>query len=109
MAESQLTPASTYPAQLYSHSFARELPTDARFIQCNYQKYPPSSSVSSDTISFDLPKFESASIYQIQRQVMELSKYSFRTGTYFRKELHEYLHCLVSIWEGDSCFEKSFY
>ena len=61
MAESQLSVAASYPAQVYSQSFAREIPTDSRFIQCNYQRYPPSSSiVDTDTITFDLSKFESA-------------------------------------------------
>lgn len=72
MAESQLSAASTYPAQVYSQSFSRELPTDSRFLQCPFTKFPPSSSIDSDTIVFDLSKFESSSIYQIQNCSLEI-------------------------------------
>jgi len=59
-------------AQDFSRSFVRELPTDSRFLQCPYQKYPPSTSIDADTIVFDLNRFESASIYEIQRACLKV-------------------------------------
>ena len=70
--EAQLSPAASYPAQLYSQSFTREVPTDSRFLQCSYVKYPSSSALDSGTITFDLNKFESANVYQIQNACLEV-------------------------------------
>jgi len=50
----------------------RELLTDSRFLQCTYQKYPPSTSIDADTIVFDLNRFESASLYQIQNTCIKV-------------------------------------
>ena len=43
--EGQLKQALTYPAEQYSQSFFRQLPTDTRFLQCTYQKFMPNSSI----------------------------------------------------------------
>lgn len=72
MAEAQLQPFGTVPAQDFARSFFRSPPTDARYIQCTYQKYTPSSSIDSDTIVFQLDKFESASIYEIQNACIKV-------------------------------------
>ena len=54
----------------------------SRFIQCTYQRYPPSSSIQSDTITFDLNKFESATIYQIQNCCIDVKcKITKRDGS----------------------------
>lgn len=37
-----------------------------RFLQIPFQKFPPSTSVDADEINFDLNRFDSANIYQIQ-------------------------------------------
>lgn len=70
--EAQLPPADSYPAQEYAQSFFRSIPTDSRFLQCTLQKFPPSTSVESDTIIFDLNKFEAGNIYQIQNASLEV-------------------------------------
>ena len=64
--EAQLNQAGTFAAQSYSESFFRQLPTDSRFLQVSYQKFPPNSSLDSDTITFVLNRFEAANVYQIQ-------------------------------------------
>ena len=43
--EGQLKQSLTYPAEQYSQSFFRQLPTDSRFLQCTYQKFMPNSSI----------------------------------------------------------------
>ena len=43
--EGQLREPSSFPAQIYAESFFRKLPIDARFLQCTYQKFVPSSSI----------------------------------------------------------------
>ena len=55
--ESQLSEAGTFPAQIYAESFFAKLPTDARFLQCTYQKFMPSSSIDGRTIGMMLPMF----------------------------------------------------
>jgi len=64
--EAQLQAAATFAAQSYSQSFFREVPTDSRFLQVQYTKFPPSTTVEADEIVFDLNRFDSANIYQIQ-------------------------------------------
>jgi hypothetical protein len=64
--EAQLTESSTFPAQAYAHSFFAKLPTDARFLQCTYQKIVPSTSQDSSTLIFCFEKYEAANIYLIQ-------------------------------------------
>ena len=70
--ESQLNQAGTYAAQSYADSFFRELPTDSRFLQVTYQKFPPSSSLDCDTIEFSLNRFTAANVYQIQNTCVEI-------------------------------------
>lgn len=64
--EAQLNQTKTYGAQDYAQTFFRSTPTDARFLQNTFQKIPPSSSLSTKTIEFNLSRFEAANIYQIQ-------------------------------------------
>ena len=54
--EAQLTEASTYPSQIYANSFFSEYPTDARFLQCSFQKIMPTSSIDGKTIEFNLDR-----------------------------------------------------
>ena len=54
--EAQLSQAGTYAAQNYADSFFRQLPTDSRFLQVSYQKFPPSTSIDAENISFVLKK-----------------------------------------------------
>ena len=70
--ESQLNQAGTYAAQNYADSFFRELPTDSRYIQVSYQKYPPNSSLDSTTLDFTLNRFTAANVYQIQNTCLEI-------------------------------------
>ena len=49
--EGQLKQSLTYPAEQYSQSFFRQLPTDSRFLQCTYQKFMPNSSIGLKTDS----------------------------------------------------------
>jgi len=70
--EAQLTQAGTFAAQNYAESFFRQLPTDSRFLQVTYQKFPPNSSIDSDTIQFVLNRFEAANVYQIQNTHLEI-------------------------------------
>ena len=70
--EAQLNQASTFAAQSYADSFFRQLPTDSRFLQVSFQKFPPNSSLDVDTIQFGLNRFEAANVYQIQNTHLEV-------------------------------------
>ena len=70
--ESQLTQANTFAAQNYAESFFRELPTDSRFLQVSFQKFPPNSSLDSNVIEFSLNRFTAANVYQIQNAHLEV-------------------------------------
>lgn len=70
--ESQLTQANTFAAQSYAESFFRELPTDSRFLQTSFQKFPPNSSIESKVIEFSLNRFTAANVYQIQNTHLEV-------------------------------------
>ena len=71
--ESQLTEAGTFPAQIYAESFFSKLPTDARFLQCTYQKFMPSSSIDGKTIEFNLDRYDAANVYLIQDTNVEVT------------------------------------
>jgi hypothetical protein len=71
--ESQLLESSTFPAQQYAQSFFSTLPTDARFLQCTFQKISPSSSIDGSTIEFSLDKYDAANIWQIQETYVEVT------------------------------------
>ena len=71
--ESQLSEAGTFPAQVYAESFFASLPTDARFLQCTYQKFVPSSSIDSKTIEFCLDRYDAANVYLIQDTNIEVT------------------------------------
>lgn len=70
--ESQQIAASTYPAQEFAQSFFQELPTDSRFLQNSFTKFSPTSSVLSDTITFDLLKFDAANLYMLNHACLEV-------------------------------------
>ena len=70
--EAQLNQAGTYAAQSYAESFFRQLPTDSRFLQVSFQKFPPNSSLDVENIQFLLNRFEAANVYQIQNTHLEL-------------------------------------
>ena len=71
--ESQLSEAGTFPAQVYAESFFSQLPTDARFLQCTYQKFMPSSSIDGKTIEFNLDRYDAANVYLIQDTNVEVT------------------------------------
>ena len=71
--ESQLTEAGTFPAQIYAESFFAKLPTDARFLQCTYQKFMPCSSIDGKTIEFNLDRYDAANVYLIQDTNLEVT------------------------------------
>jgi len=64
--EAQLSQPKTYGAQDFAQVFFRDIPTDARFLQNTFQKFPPSTSLATKTIEFNLSRFEAANPYQIQ-------------------------------------------
>lgn len=70
--EAQLHVADTYPAEDFVKSFVRRLPTDSRFLQNSYQKFPPTTSIDADTINFDLNRYDSANFYQIQAACLKV-------------------------------------
>ena len=70
--EAQLNQAGTYAAQNYADSFFRQLPTDSRFLQVSFQKFPPNTSIDVENIQFVLNRFEAANVYQIQNTHLEL-------------------------------------
>ena len=70
--EAQLNQAGTYAAQSKAESFFRQLPTDSRFLQVSFQKFPPNSSLDVENIQFLLNRFEAANVYQIQNTHLEL-------------------------------------
>ena len=45
---------------------------DSRFLQTSFQKFPPNSSLDSNTILFNLNRFEAANVYQIQNTHLEV-------------------------------------
>jgi hypothetical protein len=71
--ESQLTEAGTFPAQIYAESFFAKIPTDARFLQCTYQKFNPTSSIDGKTIDFQLDRYDAANVYLIQDTTIEVT------------------------------------
>ena len=71
--EGQLSEAGTFPAQIYAESFFGKLPTDARFLQCTYQKFMPSSSIDGKTIEFNLDRYDAANVYLIQDTNVEIT------------------------------------
>jgi hypothetical protein len=71
--EAQLSEAGTFPAQIYAESFFARLPTDARFLQCTYQKFMPSSSIDGKTIEFNLDRYDAANVYLIQDTNVEVT------------------------------------
>ena len=71
--ESQLAEAGTFPAQVYAESFFASLPTDARFLQCTFQKFMPSSSIDGKTIEFNLDRYDAANVYLIQDTNVEVT------------------------------------
>ena len=77
--EAQLTQAGTYAAQNYADSFFRQLPTDSRFLQVSFQKFPPNSSIDAETIQFVLNRFEAANVYQIQNTHLEVQLVILKT------------------------------
>ena len=70
--EAQLNQAGTYAAQNYADSFFRQLPTDSRFLQVAFAKFPPSSSIDTGICQFVLNRFDAANVYQIQNTHVEL-------------------------------------
>ena len=70
---SQLLESSTFPAQQYAQSFFSNVPTDARFLQCSFQKILPSSNIDSNTIEFSFDKYDAANIWQIQETYVEVT------------------------------------
>ena len=71
--EAQLSEAGTFPAQIYAESFFAKYPTDARFLQCTYQKFMPSSSIEGKTIEFNLDRYDAANVYLIQDTNVEIT------------------------------------
>ena len=71
--EAQLAEAGTFPAQVYAESFFAKYPTDARFLQCTYQRIVPSSSIEGKTIEFNLDRYDAANVYLIQDTNIEVT------------------------------------
>ena len=71
--EAQLTEAGTFPSQVYAESFFAKFPTDARFLQCTYQKFVPSSSIDGKKIEFKLDRYDAANVYLIQDTNIEVN------------------------------------
>lgn len=64
--EGQISEPLTFPAEDFSTSFFKKLPTDSRFLQNNYVKFTPNGSIEEDTIEFCLERYDAANIYLIQ-------------------------------------------
>ena len=71
--EAQLTEAGTFPSQVYAESFFAKFPTDARFLQCTYQKFVPTSSIDGKKIEFKLDRYDAANVYLIQDTNIEVN------------------------------------
>lgn len=70
--ESQLVGADAFATQDYSESFFAEVPTDSRFLSCNYQKFPPVTGIDGKTIKFELGRYTAANVYLIQDAALEI-------------------------------------
>ena len=55
--ESQLQSSSTYAAQAYAETYFAQFPTDSRFLNTSYQKFPPESIVENKTIKFSFSRY----------------------------------------------------
>ena len=101
--EAQLTQAGTYAAQSYSQSYFRLLPTDERFLQVSYQKFPCNTSLDSKTLQFQLNRFEAANIYLIQNTCLEVQVVILKAdGTSLpdiAKKVAPVANVLHSLWE----------
>ena len=64
--EGQLREALTFPAENYTGSFFKRLPSDSRFLQNSYTKFGPAGSIQDKTIEFCLDRYDAANIYLIQ-------------------------------------------
>ncbi len=71
--EAQLTEAGTFPSKVYAESFFAQFPTDARFLQCTYQKFVPTSNIDGNKIEFNLDRYDAANVYLIQDTNIELN------------------------------------
>jgi hypothetical protein len=71
--EAQLTEAGTFPSQVYAESFFAKFPTDARFLQCTYQKFVPTSNIDGKKIEFNLDRYDAANVYLIQDTNIEVN------------------------------------
>jgi len=63
--EAQLVEPLSFPSQNYAESFFHSLPTDSRFLNCNFQKFMPSTTLDADTITFNCSRFEAPNVYQV--------------------------------------------
>lgn len=70
--ESQLQASSTFAATAYADSYFEILPSDDRFINVTYQRFPPESIVDNKTIKFALSRYEAGNCYLIQDTCIEL-------------------------------------
>ena len=89
--EAQLNQAGTYAAQNYADSFFRQLPTDSRFLQVSFQKFPPNTSIDVENIQFVLNRFEAANVYQIQNTHLELQI------VILKKNLHHFVKDFLKV------------
>ena len=54
--EGQLREALTFPAENYTGSFFKRLPSDSRFLQNSYTKFGPAGSIQDKTIELEIAK-----------------------------------------------------
>lgn len=62
--EATLTEPISFPAESYVQTFFHNFPTDARFLNCNYAKFLPSTTLDAGTQQFNLSRFEAPNLYQ---------------------------------------------
>jgi len=64
--EAQLTSSSTYHAEEYGDSWISSVPSDARFINTSYKRFPAETSITGNQIKFVLSRFDAGNVYLVK-------------------------------------------
>jgi len=56
----------TYASEEFAKSWFQTYPRDSRFLNCNLQRFMPTSSKAAKTITFECARFDAPNSYMIQ-------------------------------------------
>lgn len=69
--EAVLKEPLTYDAENYAQSFYNRTPVDSRFLNCQFQKFMPSTSPDASVQIFQLARFEAPNVYNISEALIQ--------------------------------------